>query len=297
MNTNRRDFCKKITASACGLAVGSSVFSVDFPAEKFFEGIGVCTKISQGSLLSKVGFSFIEEGVQSFLVPTKSEKEFISILNLAKELDIPVLACNSFLPESLKCVGEESVHSEILKITETAFRRAKTAGVKYIVFGSGGSRRIPDGFPREKARQQFVSLCSQIGLIAEKYDVTLVIEPLNKKECNFINYVKEGGEIVREINHQNIMLLADLYHMKMENEGPESIVEYGALLRHVHIAEKEGRSAPGTHGDDFLPYYKALKKVNYNRNISIECKWENMEGQAEVAFNSINKQLEDLIGL
>jgi sugar phosphate isomerase/epimerase len=162
--------------------------------------------------------------------------------------------------------------------------------VKIIVFGSGGSRSIPDGFSKNEATGQFVELCKQLAPLAAKQNVVVVIEPLNKKECNFINSVAEGGEIVKAVNHRNIRLLADLYHMKMDDEGPENIIRYGNLLRHVHIAEKEGRSAPGTHGEDFTPYFDALKQVKYRGAISIECKWEDMEKQAPVALRTIIEQ-------
>jgi sugar phosphate isomerase/epimerase len=57
--------------------------------------------------------------------------------------------------------------------------------------------------------------------------------------------------------------LADVYHMLMDGEGPESIEKYGHLIEHTHIAEKEGRAAPGTHNEDFTAYFKALKDVGY----------------------------------
>ena len=178
-----------------------------------------------------------------------------------------------------------------MEYAETAFRRAKISGVEIIVFGSGRSRQIPKGFSREEAIQQFIKLCSQIGPVAAKYGVTIVIEPLNKTECNFINSVAEGGEIVKDINHPNIMLLADIYHMKMEEEKPESILKYGYLLRHTHVAEKEGRAAPGVHGDDFSPYFEALKEIKYKGRISIECQWKDMDSQALTSINTIRKQI------
>jgi hydroxypyruvate isomerase len=42
--------------------------------------------------------------------------------------------------------------------------------------------------------------------IAARYDVVVVLEPLNKKECNLINSVFEGGVIVEEVNHPNFRL-------------------------------------------------------------------------------------------
>jgi sugar phosphate isomerase/epimerase len=245
-------------------------------------------------MLATHGYTYVEESVGNFLMPTKSEEEFNEVLQQAQNAAIPVKACNSFIPGSLKSVGPDAVHPEILEFMETAFQRAQKAGVEYIVFGSGGSRGIPDGFSRDEARRQFIDLCSQMAPIAAKYNVVVVLEPLNTKECNFINSVLEGGEIVEEVNHPNFRLLADIYHMMMDGEGPESIEKYGHLIQHTHIAEKEGRAAPGTHNEDFTAYFKALKNVGYEGKMSIECRWENLESQAPTAIAAMKNQLTTL---
>ncbi len=258
---------------------------------KFLEDIGVCTSISNAEILAQHGYTYIEESVGSFLMPTKSEEEFNHILQKLNVLPIPVKACNSFIPGNLKSVGPDAVHAEILEYVKTAFRRAEKAGVEYIVFGSGGSRNIPESFSSSEARKQFVSLCSKIAPIAARYNVTVVLEPLNKKECNFINSVIEGGEIVEQVNHPNFRLLADIYHMLMDNEGPESIIKYGHLIKHVHIAEKKERSAPGTYKEDFMEYFNALKDIGYKGRLSIECRWNNLELQAPTAIETLKNQI------
>jgi sugar phosphate isomerase/epimerase len=269
-----------------------SGFSQNSPA--FLTTIGVCTNIDNAGMLAAHGYSYIEESVGNFLMPLKTDVEFYVVLQQAQIAALPVNSCNGFIPGKMKSVGPEAVHPAILKYMETAFRRAQRAGVKYIVFGSGASRSIPDDFPREEARQQFIDLCSKMAPIAAKYNVVVVLEPLNSKECNFINSVTEGGGIVEDVSHANFRLLADIYHMKMDDEGPESILKFGHLIKHVHIAEKEGRTAPGTHDEDFGPYFEALKKVGYQGMISIECRWENMESQAPIAIDTIKKQTKTL---
>ncbi|HHV85067.1 MAG TPA: sugar phosphate isomerase/epimerase [Petrimonas sp.] len=253
--------------------------------------IGICTNLANGEKMRQYGYAYVEEGVSRFLVPTKPEEEFEVLLNEAANSPLPVKACNSFIPGNLKSVGDEAVHQKILEFAETAFRRAQRAGVEIIVFGSGGSRSIPEGFSREKARAQFIKLGKEMAQIAQKYNVTIVLEPLNTTECNFINSVSEGGEIVKEINHPNFMLLADLYHMKMDDESPESIVKYGKLIKHVHIAEKEDRAVPGTYNEDFRPYFNALKKTGYKGKISIEARWKDFNTQIPVAIETIKTQL------
>ncbi len=259
--------------------------------DSFIPEIGVCTSLSNSRTLASQGYSYIEENVGHFLVPFESDEKFDNILSKVQKSAIPVKACNSFIPSSLKSVGPDAVHIEILGYMETAFRRAQKAGVEHIVFGSGGSRTIPDGFPREEACKQFINLCSAMAPIAAKYDVIVVLEPLNSKECNFINSVSEGGEIVEKVDHPNFRLLADIYHMLMDNEAPESIIKYGSLIKHTHVAEKEGRAAPGTHDENFRPYLEALKKVGYKGRMSVECNWENLESQSATAINTIRKQM------
>lgn len=262
--------------------------------DAFLSEIGVCTSIDNAGMLKDCGYSYVEETVGHFLMPLKSDEEFAIMLQKAETSPLKVKACNSFIPGNMKSVGPDAVHQKILKYMETAFRRAQKAGIEYIVFGSGVSRNIPDDFPREDARIQFIGLCKSMAEIASKYNVVVVLEPLNVTECNFINSVAEGGEIVREVDHPNFRLLADIYHMLMENESPENILKYGVFIKHIHIAEKKDRAAPGTNHEDFTSYFEALKKISYKGSISVECRWEDMETQARMAINSIIDQIEML---
>jgi sugar phosphate isomerase/epimerase len=283
---------KQIFFGGILLFTATGIFSCSTPEPvPFLTNIGVCTGVSNAEMLAMHDYTYIEESVGRFLMPTKSEEEFNEMLQQAQKSPIPVRALNGFIPGSLKSVGPDAVHAEILEFMETAFRRAEMAGVEYIVFGSGGSRRVPDDFPKEEALRQFTELCARMAPIAGKYNVVVVLEPLNKRECNLINSVIEGGKIVEEVNHPNFRLLADIYHMLMDDEGPESIEKYGHLIHHTHIAEKEGRAAPGTHNEDFTAYFKALKSVGYKGMMSIEGRWEDMEAQAESALETIRTQL------
>jgi len=258
---------------------------------KLLENIGVCTKITNNTFLAEAGYKYVEESVQGFLIPLKSDSAFNQNLTLLKESKLPVPVLNLFIPGSLKCVGPNAVPDEILKYVEIALRRAEMAGVKIIVFGSGGSRAIPEGFSLEEAKEQLISISKKMAPIAEKYDVVIVLEPLNKGECNFINSLSEGAEIVEKVNHKNFMLLADIYHMLKENESPDYIVKYGDIIRHTHIAENEGRKSPGVHNEDFTPYFKALKKIKYKGMMSLECSWESMPEQAAQALQTLRNQL------
>lgn len=256
--------------------------------------LGVCTSAAaNASILASSASDFAEENVQGFLKPRDAdEAAWQERLAAARTCGRPILAANCFLPGDLPCVGPAVDRAAIRAWAVTAFRRAEQAGITRIVFGSGGSRRIPDGFDRAAARAQFVDLLRELGPLAHARGVTLVVEPLNSAECNFITSVDEGAAIVRDAGVDGVRLLADIYHMLRDGEGPESIGRAGALLRHVHVAEREQRTAPGVAGDDFGPYLRALAAIGYDQAISIESGWKDFAAQLPGALAELREQVD-----
>ncbi len=249
---------------------------------------GVCTSVANGNLLKESGFSYLEGSVGRDLMPARSDEEFLKRNSEINECPVPVIACNGFLPGDLKVTGPDARPDTVLKYAETAFRRAASTGIRIIVFGSSGARSVPEGFDRAVAREQFISLLKEMGPLARKYGITIAIENLQKSESNFINTVGEAVGIVKEVNDENIRVLADIFHMMRENESPEAIILAKGYLVHCHIAEKAERTAPGMAGDDFRPYFAALMQIGYRGGISIEGSWknENLPG----AFKILNEQ-------
>jgi sugar phosphate isomerase/epimerase len=255
--------------------------------------IGLCAPVENASALVKAAFDYVEENVQNFLIPEESDAAFAAKLDAAKRAELPVLAANCFIPSGLKCTGPAVDRERLERYAETAFRRAQQVGIRFIVFGSGGSRQIPDGFDRAQAQAQFISLAKSIAPVAERHGVTIVVEPLNKKECNFINSLADGAAVVEAVNHPHLRLLADFYHMSMEGESPDEIVRHGRWLAHAHVAELADRMAPGTKGEDFGPYLRALKKINYGGAISYECGWRDFPEQAAESLKGFRAQLRE----
>jgi sugar phosphate isomerase/epimerase len=78
--------------------------------------------------------------------------------------------------------------------------------------------------------------------------------------------------------------------MLRDGEGPEPIRRNGDLLAHVHVAEREKRTAPGVAGDDLRPYLRALADTGYQGRISIESGWADLAAQLEPALASLRAQ-------
>jgi sugar phosphate isomerase/epimerase len=269
----RRTFLERAGVSALALA-GAPLADALAADAAFYRALGVCTGVGRAAELKAMGAEYVEEGVRRFLVPEEPEAVFEQKLKVARAAPLPVPSCNSFLPGSIRTTGPDLDMQKVLAYADTAFRRAKQAGVKVIVFGSSGSRRLADGFPREEAEAQFVDVLKGMGPLAEAREVTVVVEPLRYQECNFLNTVRQGAAIVEKVNHPHVRLLADLYHMQCNGETPEDLAAVVKLVKHTHIAEKEGRTAPGVHGDDFRPFFRVLRDGGYRGRMSIEGKWK-----------------------
>jgi sugar phosphate isomerase/epimerase len=238
---------------------------------------GVCTSLGRSDLLRSIGFDYLEASVVRDLMPGRSDDEFELKRAEFEACGLPVLACNGFLPGDLRVTGPDARHDTILKYAETAFRRAKSVGIQVIVFGSSSARSIPEGFDRDLARAQFVSLLKALGPLAAINGVIIAVENLQESETNFINTVREAIEVVKAANHPNVGVCADFFHMLRQGESPDMLLTAGNILVHCHLAEKQNRTAPGVAGEDFSPFFQALAKTGYRGGVSIEGSWRGEE--------------------
>lgn len=253
--------------------------------------IGICAHPKDTAGLSLEAFDFIEVNVQSFLAPEKKDSDFQPHLDAAGRAIKPVKTANCFLPGDLKCVGPGIDHGRLRRHAERAFSRAKRTGIEIIVFGSGAARSVPGGYSQEHALEDFAGVLREIGPIARRCGVTLVIEPLNKLECNFINLLAEGAEAVERCDHPNVRLLADAYHMMKEGESASEIMRFGHLLRHVHLAELAGRCFPGKSREDFRPFFQMLRQAGYTGRVALECGWDDIRTDLAVSTRYLREQM------
>lgn len=255
--------------------------------------VGVCFAPKDIENLPSLPFDFLEVNVQGFLVPMADDGAFEPNRASAGSAARPVRSANCFLPGELQCVGPDVRIDPILEYARTAFRRAGEVGIRTIVFGSGNARMRPDGTSFETAMDQFVELLRRLGPLAEERGVTLVVEPLNRGECNFINSLSEGAEAVERAGHKSVRLLADIYHMRKDGEPEAEIEKFASLIHHVHAAEKEGRSFPGKHGEDLVPYLAALARSNYCGELALECHWGNFAEEGDASLARFRQQMNE----
>lgn len=141
-----------------------------------------------------------------------------------------------------------------------------------MVFGSGGARKLPEDWPVETGRRQFVEAARLAGEIAAKHDMTIALEPLVRRACNFFNRTDQGAEFVDLIDHPRVKLLTDLYHIAWEGESFEHMVDAGAKLAHIHLATPclAATGDDGGPGYDFELFLATLARAGYDGRITVE---------------------------
>ena len=231
---------------------------------------GVCGDPSVAAAAARASYDFAEWSVGPALKPGEPEERYLSSADDVRGAALPYPALNCFIPGDMKITGPDVDLAGLRKYVTVACERAGKLDVEIIVFGSGNARQVPEGFNARMAHEQIVSFCSMVGPVAGDHGVTVVVEPLNHRECNILTTLAECAALVREVDHPSIRLLADACHLLREGDSHDDIVRHADLLSHVHIATNMNRLAPGAEPCDFTPFFAALAAGGYDGRISIE---------------------------
>lgn len=139
------------------------------------------------------------------------------------------------------------------------------SGVIYAAWGEfTGKMRTEDEWNYSK------ECLLKVAEYAEGKDVVLALEPVNRFETYFLNTIEDTRKMVEEINHPNIRIHADTFHMNIEEESFYGAIKTaGEYLYHVHLCENN-RGIPGTGHIPWDDVFRALRELNYDRWAVVE---------------------------
>ena len=174
-------------------------------------GICVGTDIEKMKLMKSLGYDYAESHCQEIV------RRDTAHFDAMKATGLPVIAANCFI--GMPVVGENRDFAAIDEYLETLFSKAAYLGLKHLIFGSSGARRIPDGMSLEEGRAQIVEFLKyHVVPVAEKYNIPVAIEPLRPEECNAINTIDDGVAVAKAVDSHYVKVLADVAHMFVQGE-------------------------------------------------------------------------------
>lgn len=136
----------------------------------------------------------------------------------------------------------------------------------------GGCRGV---LPRDSSaralRAEAAGVFKAAAEFAASLGVTVLSEPINHYETNFINTVDDALAFHEEAGSPpNVLLLVDTYHMNLEEVSFEGAIrKAGSNLGYIHLSDSN-RRAPGEGHTNFGPVLGALEEVGFNGYIGME---------------------------
>jgi sugar phosphate isomerase/epimerase len=253
--------------------------------------VGYCTGLRNLEAAKAAGFDYVE--LSATEIANLSDADFDAAAAKIKELGLATPAANNFVPQTIKLVGPDANVEQQTAHVKKVMTRLSKLGVQVLVFGSGGARRVPDGFSKDEAWTQLVGFGRRAADEAKAAGITVAIEALRQQETNIINTSADGLRLVEAVNHPNFQLMIDFYHLASEHEDPAIVIKGKDHLRHLHVANPNGRVFPQKWEEfDYAPFFANLKAIGYDKRISMEGSTTDLAAQGPVTIALLRKAFE-----
>ncbi len=123
-------------------------------------------------------------------------------------------------------------------------------------------------------KENMILVLNELKPIAEDSGIILNIEPLNTlvdHKGYFLQYSREGFDLIEEVGSKNIKVLYDIYHLQIMQGNIISDIEKNIdQIGHFHIADVPGRHEPGTGEINYKNIYKKISTLNYSGYLGFE---------------------------
>jgi len=126
---------------------------------------------------------------------------------------------------------------------------------------------LPYNISEGKKVRNIVDILKKVAPFAESANVILALESLNvivDHPGYYLNSVEKAFNIIEEVNHKNIRILFDIYHIQVSEGNIVSKLQKNInLISYIHIANVPGRHEPGT-GELNYPYiFNKIVELGY----------------------------------
>jgi D-psicose/D-tagatose/L-ribulose 3-epimerase len=190
------------------------------------------------------------------------------------ELDKQGLRCTTVTvatPEANPISGAPAVRKAAVERLRWAIGMTATLGGENLC----GPYHSPLGVfsgtgPSEDEKKRAADVLRAAAEEAQKANVMLAIEYLNRFECYFLTTAADARALVQRVNHPHFRMMYDTFHANIEEKaiGPTIQAIAGSFI-HVHVSEND-RGTPGTGHVPWDETFRALRQVGYDGWMVIE---------------------------
>lgn len=225
------------------------------------------------------GYEFLEIPLGIRMIPFQSEAVWQhDKAEILAHKTLPTPVCSHFFNQfGLRVTGPDADWEQLEFWTKRALKRCTDIGVEVAgVYGSFFP--VPDGYSRNKAREETIKYLDMLAGYAEQYGVLIALEPMAKLNTVFPRYL-DGLEIAKETGRKSIRVMADLNYFLTLGQPLKVISEDPEYCLHVHV-QGDGGAQPnvGNREEIFLRLFTILKDIGYTRGVSAACPWKSTTG-------------------
>ena len=247
---------------------------------------GVITPSENADVALSLGADYVEPTIVGNLVKEDGPGKWIRNPDYRGPSECPSFAI--LFPGDLRLSDPEFPSESVTAYLERAMEivsSAASAGAK-IVFGSGKARSLPDGVDRAAGEARFADVVRETRDIASRNGLSIILEPLNKGETNLLNSIGECAQFLERHNIEGLPIVADLYHIMLEDEPLTALTDHAELIGHAHIADS-GRTPPGQGDWPLAEFLRTLDEAGYSGTVSIECRWSDFGSELGASLDHL----------
>lgn len=250
---------------------GANTFIWDSPfsTEKHLH---LCQKVAQ------MGFDLIEVAVEDPALVNVA-----ALQRAAREAGIGVIVGGAFGPDRNLSSADTAVRQnaeDYLQWCIEAAAELESPLVTGPMYSAVGKARLETAVARQEEWDRAVTGLQKWGSYAEKHDVKLAFEPLNRFETDMINIVQQGLDLIEQVGSTAVGLHLDTFHMHLEEKDSASAIrQAGSHIFHFHACEND-RGVPGTGQVNWSGVAQALHEVDYQGPVVIESFTPNIQSIA-----------------
>ena len=235
-----------------GILAGTVTFGIPSDLLAFADS-PEALKLNLNTLKGKINHSVARWCFSDFDIETlcvEAKKIGITGIDLVGPNDWPILKkhnlvstmCNGAELNLVDGFNDQKFHEQLIKNYTEMIPLVAKAGYKNLICFSGNKRGKTD----EEGWNNCVLGLQKLIPLAEKHQVTLVMELLNSKidhkdyQCDKTSW---GVELAKRLNSENFKLLYDIYHMQIdEGDVIRTIRESHKYIAHYHTGGVPGRN-------------------------------------------------------
>lgn len=218
---------------------------------------------------AQIGYDAVELHIRD---PKQINQE--ALLHSCQENNLKVSTIGTGLGYAIDNLCLSSINSETRKSAieriESQIQLAKQLDCDVIIGLMKGQIKDSGGSYEsfEKFATDSLNKCIEV---AEKENVTIVLEAINRYESDVLNTIAQTAAFIEKFDTTLLKLHIDAYHMNIEESDiVKPIIDAKHLIGHVHLADNN-RMYPGKGRFDFHSLVSALRTINYDGYLAMEC--------------------------